>query len=195
MTFKFAHVIAAGSLCGSVQPSLPSQDGELVLRPWSEADADAVCRAYADPVLRRWQSRHLGTPQEAREWIAACARGWREERAAHWAVTEAVGGEVLGRMALRRMDLQCGLAECAYWVVSQARGKGVASRALATLADWALDEVGFHRLELVHSDRNEASCRVADRAGFAAEGVRRSAQLLEDGWHDMHQHARVQGDG
>lgn len=38
---------------------------------------------------------------------------------------------------------------------------------------------------------NAASCRVALKAGFAAEGTRRSAALHADGWHDMHLHARI----
>jgi hypothetical protein len=36
--------------------------------------------------------------------------------------------------------------------------------------------------------------RVAGKAGFAFEGTKRSAVLHQDGWHDMHLHARVQGD-
>ncbi|AJC54279.1 hypothetical protein GZL_01683 [Streptomyces sp. 769] len=32
------------------------------------------------------------------------------------------------------------------------------------------------------------------KAGLAAEGVRRSAELHLDGWHDMHEHGCVQGD-
>ncbi len=124
----------------------------------------------------------------------AAGRQWREERGAQWAVTSAVGGEVLGRVALRRMDLFQGLAECAYWVLPHARGQGVAPRSLTVLSIWSMKEAGFHRLELAHSDRNEASCKVATKAGFAFEGIRRSALLHEDGWHDMHLHARIQGD-
>ncbi|MGO8889299.1 MAG: GNAT family N-acetyltransferase [Streptosporangiaceae bacterium] len=41
---------------------------------------------------------------------------------------------------------------------------------------------------------NTASCRVAAKAGFAAEGIQRSAVLHADGWHDMHVHARISGD-
>jgi hypothetical protein len=36
-----------------------------------------------------------------------------------------------------------------------------------------------------------ASCRVAEKTGFAGEGVRRSAWLLADGRHDVHAHARL----
>ena len=50
------------------------------------------------------------------------------------------------------------------------------------------------RLEVWHSTRNAASCRVAEKAGFVAEGVKRHAVLHVDGWHDMHVHARIAGD-
>ncbi len=67
-------------------------------------------------------------------------------------------------------------------------------RGLAALSAWAFGEIGFHRLDLVHSVANTASCRVAAKVGFAAEGVQRSAVLHADGWHDMHVHARISGD-
>ncbi len=73
------------------------------------------------------------------------------ERAAQWAVADAGSGDVLGRVALRWMDLAHGLAEAAYWVLPHARGRGVAPRSLAAMTRWALDEAGFHRLELAHS--------------------------------------------
>ena len=47
------------------------------------------------------------------------------------------------------------------------------------------------RLENVHAVENMASCRVADKAGFALEGTLRSAMLHADGWHDMHLHAAI----
>ena len=38
---------------------------------------------------------------------------------------------------------------------------------------------------------NRASCRVAEKTGFAVEGMRRSAWLLADSRHDVHAHARL----
>lgn len=81
-----------------------------------------------------------------------------------------------------------------YWALPEARGQGVATAALGAVADWAVDDVGFHRLELHHSTTNAASCRVASKAALAAEGIRRAQALHLDGWHDMHAHARVAGD-
>ena len=42
---------------------------------------------------------------------------------------------------------------------------------------------------------NPGSCRVAVKAGFALEGTLRSAMRHPDGWHDMHLHGLVPGDG
>ncbi len=100
---------------------------------------------------------------------------------------------MLGRIALRAIDTEQGRAECAFWIRPEVRGNGLAGRALSALTAWAFDEVGFHRLLLVHSTANEASCRVATKAGFVSEGVERSSVLHSDGWHDMHIHSQIVG--
>ena len=89
------------------------------------------------------------------------------------------------------MDLEDGLAEIGYWVVPSARGRGIAPRALVAVSNWAIDELRLHRLELQHSTKNEASCRVAEKAGYPLESTKRSQALHDDGWHDMHLNVRV----
>jgi RimJ/RimL family protein N-acetyltransferase len=101
---------------------------------------------------------------------------------------------VLGRIALHGLNFDGGIADISYWVLPAARGAGVASRALSALTAWALDDIGFHRLQLDHSTRNHASCRVATKSGYLLEGTKRSAAVHDDGRHDMHLHARIQGD-
>ncbi|MFE7462706.1 GNAT family N-acetyltransferase [Streptomyces sp. NPDC057499] len=73
----------------------------------------------------------------------------------------------------------------------EARGRDVCSWAVARVASWAPEEAGSNRLELGHSTVNVASCRIAEKTGFALEGVRRQALLHADGWHDMHLHSRI----
>ena len=42
-----------------------------------------------------------------------------------------------------------------------------------------------------HSPGDPASCRVAEKSGFALEGTRVRSLLHDDGWHDMHLHGRT----
>jgi RimJ/RimL family protein N-acetyltransferase len=193
MPYLTSPVVAPGTLARTPQPALPAADG-LLLRPWRAADAPAVHAAFQDPVLRQWHIRSCASAEEAADWIAQWEQGWADERDAQWAVVDGAADELLGRVALRQVRLEDGVAEMAYWTVARARGRGVAVRATAALTHWAFEEIGFHRLELFHSTTNEASCRVAVKAGFALEGTKRSALLHPDGWHDMHFHARVRGD-
>ncbi len=79
-------------------------------------------------------------------------------------------------------------------MLPHARGRGVAHRALRTVTDWMFAHVGLHRVELLHSTRNLASCSVAEKAGYTLEGTKRRHTLHADGWHDMHLHARLSDD-
>jgi RimJ/RimL family protein N-acetyltransferase len=192
MPYLIRPVVPAGRMRDRSQPVLRAAGG-LILRPWEAGDAPVVLQAYQDPDIQQWNLRTFGSLAEAGDWIAQWQGRWLAERDGCWAVTDGAGA-VLGRVALRGIRLMDGVAECTYWTLPAARGRGVASRATVAVAHWALHDLGLHRLELRHSTANPASCRVAAKAGFALEGTLRSAMRHPDGWHDMHLHARLLGD-
>ncbi|WP_037670569.1 GNAT family N-acetyltransferase [Streptomyces griseus] len=193
MPYLTNPVLPPGTLNRAPQPVIPTGDG-LLLRPWRSEDAPAVHTAFQDPLLHQWHIRASDSVAEVATWIEGWIKAWPEERDAQWAVTDADSDQLLGRVALREIVLADGVAEVAYWTAAEARGKGVAARATSALTRWAFHEIGFHRLELMHAVANVASCRVAAKTGFALEGIKRSALLHPDGWHDVHVHARLQGD-
>ncbi len=211
-----AGAVPAGRLGGRVQPTL--RVDELCLRPWLDSDVDAVVEAYRDPDIQRWHVRTMAR-DEALSWLRSWSERWRAETGASWAITRRdvpagrevpvgpevladsewlrgrevpVGPEVLvGRVGLRTVNLAEGFAEVGYWTMPPARGQQIAGRAVRAMSDWLFGVVGLHRLELNHSTRNPASCRVAEKAGFDYEGTRRQQGWHADGWHDMHLHARL----
>jgi RimJ/RimL family protein N-acetyltransferase len=171
------------------QPEIHA-DG-VMLRPWQLSDRPTVLVAYADPAIRRWHCRSM-TDDEACDWVATWPGRWRKETGAGWAVVD--GSDVVGQVSLRRLVLQEGLAEVSYWVLPAARGRRIAARALSAVTAWSFAALRLHRVELYHSTSNVASCRVAQHAGFVAEGTKRSEARHADGWHDMHIHARLDTD-
>jgi [ribosomal protein S5]-alanine N-acetyltransferase len=179
-------VVPDGTLRDRPQPVLQA-GSRFTLRPWRAADAPIVAAAYDDPEIQQWHHRTMSR-DEASEWVAATAARWSAERDAEWAVVDGEG--VVGRVALRGIELAAGQAELSYWTLPRARRQGVASRAVSRIATWALEEVGLWRLEVRHSTRNDPSCRVATRAGFRWEAQLARQQLHADGWHDVHLHTR-----
>ncbi len=181
-----AAFLESGSLASHDQPIL--ETGELLLRHWDGRDAAAVVAAYSDPAIQQWHARTM-TTDEACAWIEHWPQRWAEESGAGWAIT--ADGVVQGQISLRRLHLHEGSAELSYWVLPPARGRAIAARAAEAITSWLFWNVGLHRLELAHSTRNGASCRVATKAGYALEGTKRQEALHADGWHDMHLHARL----
>jgi RimJ/RimL family protein N-acetyltransferase len=180
-------VVAAGTMAALAQPEIVGD--RVVLRPWRVGDLGTVLAGYADPDIQRWHVKSMDEA-EARAWIAHWPGRWAAESGAGWAITRD-GGAAAGQISLSRLDLGQGAASVSYWTLPEARGAGLAHRALEALAGWVFADLGVYRLQLSHSTVNRGSCRVAEKAGFAAEGVKRGAGWHADGWHDMHLHARL----
>ncbi|MGW2699169.1 GNAT family N-acetyltransferase [Streptomyces sp. NPDC001340] len=150
-------------------PSNPA----LLLRPWCPGDAAALVEAYRDAALRRWTSGVVEDEAGAARWIGEQARGWEERRRFAFAVVESGPGpeRVLGHAVLKFAEAPgASAAEVGYWTAAPARGRGVAPRALHALTEWAFAALGgdgLTRLELLHQADNAASCRVAQKCGYA----------------------------
>ncbi|MEU7148758.1 GNAT family N-acetyltransferase [Streptomyces sp. NPDC045456] len=165
----------------------------MQLRPWEVRDTGALAQSCLGPDVRRWNRPAHLTVESAREKINQWRGRWQSEDAAIWAVA-LEGGEVLGLIGLAGLDLPGGQGEFLYWLLPAGRGGGLMVEATIHVSRWALEDLGLHRLRIVHSVANTASCRTAGRAGLRLEGTMREALLHADGWHDEHFHARVQGD-
>ena len=74
-----------------------------------------------------------------------------------------------------------GYGELGYWTAADARGRGVATRAVALVRDWAHTALGLTTIEILPHRDNGASQRVAERAGFTATGEVRSAPRMPPG--------------
>ena len=163
---------------GSSPPVLG--DGVVRLEPLAPVHGSAMEALARDVDV----ARHTRVPEPVPdgfgvEWVDRYIAGWQAGERAGFAICDAASGEFLGFMALVSMDATTREAEAGYIVASEARGRGVATRALRILAAWAFDELGLERLELRVDTANAASARVAERAGFTREGVLRSMYVKE----------------
>ncbi|WP_028809750.1 GNAT family N-acetyltransferase [Streptomyces sp. 351MFTsu5.1] len=135
--FAFA-VVEEGALCGP--------DGAPVLVPES---------AHGRPVV--------GTSAVRQAEVGEVEGGGVE-------VGEVAAGErLVGHVVLKRPAPGGPSGEVGYWTAAHARGRAVAPRALDALTCWAFDAFagdGLVRLELLHSEDNIASCRVARKCGY-----------------------------
>ena len=174
-------------------PEPPLSDGVVTLRPPLPSDVPAVTRACQDPEIHRWLA-FLPSPyteDSGRYYVADAEAMWRRGRRASFVIVDA-DGVFLGTAALTFHD--DGVASVGYWLAAEARGRGAATRATSLIARWAFDAIGVERLELTTEPGNEASQRVAERAGFTREGVLRGHLKTPDGRRDSVVFARLPDD-
>ena len=92
-----------------------------------------------------------------------------------FAVADRASGDVVGSIALHVLDRELANVEVGYWTAAPARGRGLTTRALRLLSDWALREAGAQRVQLRADVLNTASLRVAEKAGYTREGTLRAS--------------------
>jgi RimJ/RimL family protein N-acetyltransferase len=143
----------------------------VTLRGWREEDIPAVTAICQDPEIPRWTNVPSPyTEDDARAFIGDVLAGRFHELAL--AVVDAPSDELLGAVGLRLPQAVVG--EVGYWVGAHARGRGVATRAVRLLCEWAFERLDLVRIKLHTLPGNRASERVAERAGFTREGLLRS---------------------
>lgn len=108
---------------------------------------------------------------------AAAGESWRfaivdgEELAGTIGVTNVIRGPVQG-------------AKVGYWVAHGRDGKGLASRAVGEVVEFAFERAGLHRLEAWTLVDNHASQRVLEKNGFTRFGLARALLLIDGEWRD-----------
>lgn len=146
----------------------------LLLRPWESGDIPQLLDIYRDPRMRQSSRNPLVTEQDGRRWLGVQQQGWTDGRRRSFAVLHPgpgdESGRVVGNVVLKGCQAGKAAAEVGYWTAPAARNRGVASQAVEMLTAWAFETFGaqdLQRLELFHQQGNLASCRVAQKSGYA----------------------------
>jgi RimJ/RimL family protein N-acetyltransferase len=146
------------------------------LVPFGAQHLAAFAPLTRDPDVLRY-TRFPDPPEEGfpREWLARYDAGRATQTKEAWAI-EDPGGALLGVTLAVDIDRAAGTAELGYLVDPAARGRGIATAAVALLTDWAQDE-GLTRLTLLIDATNAGSRRVAERTGYVLAGIDEDAEL------------------
>jgi RimJ/RimL family protein N-acetyltransferase len=154
-------------------PDPPLADGDVALRPWKRGDVEAVTAACQDPEIPRWTVvPKQYTERHARDFIAGTAADQAAGRELALAIVDR-DDRVLGAVGVTNFDWADHRCEIGYWVAAEARRRGIGARAARLLARWAVGTLGMERVELLAHPGNDASQRLAERAGFTREGTLR----------------------
>ena len=166
-----------------VPPEPPLTDGEIVLRMRREQDMGAIVAASRDPETQRRLNDGPLSEEAQRESLARVEHQWATGRGAPFVIADARDDRPLGLLNLQfREDAE--VANLAVSVFPEARGRGIAARALRLSALWGLRELGLARVAAEAAVDNHASIRAIEKAGFQREGTLRAHCKTRGERHD-----------
>jgi ribosomal-protein-serine acetyltransferase len=85
---------------------------------------------------------------------------------------------LIGGTLFRTFDAQAGVCEVGVWLAPEAEGRGLITRAVLHMIDWAIRVRGIARVEWRTATDNVRSKAAAQRLGMTFEGVMRSSFLI-----------------
>jgi RimJ/RimL family protein N-acetyltransferase len=161
-------------------PGLPQldqrlTDGTVALREWREADIGTMTSRLNEAEIARWtRVPSPYTVADAEDFLARKETQRLSGEELSIAIVSAATDELLGSISVRVASWEHLRGELGYLVFAHARGRDVATRAVGLLARFAFERLGLRRVEILTATGNRGSQRVAEKAGFAREGVLRS---------------------
>jgi RimJ/RimL family protein N-acetyltransferase len=142
------------------RPADGLSDGVVTLRSPDDEDLDAIAVGIRDPDVVRW----LGPPEGSAMDVLALNRRRAAAGSPTFCVCEG-GDRCVGLAWLNRDDADRSAGSVGYWLLPEARGRGIATRAVRLLVAWTRSH-GIRLVRLVTAADNASSRAVADRAGF-----------------------------
>lgn len=175
----------------------PVLEGDGVrLRPFAEHDLSRIVETCSDATTRHWLPALPDpyTETEARGFLAANAWAAATGRQVSWCAADPATDELVGNLAVLRMDDRTASGEIGYWAHPEARGRGLITAATRLAVQHAFRPVaegglGRRRLRLLAASGNGPSNAIARVAGFTHVGTERAAERLGDGsYDDLHRY-------
>jgi RimJ/RimL family protein N-acetyltransferase len=147
-------------------------DGLVMLRAPRAADVDAYARSATDPDIIEFTHVPLNfSLEEAMRFVATTDTEWESGLKARFAISFATSPERLaGSISLVHLDWDACTGEIGYWVLPEARGRGLAQRSVHLVTRWAFDVVGLVEIRANVFDGNDASWQVLMANGFRQVG-------------------------
>jgi RimJ/RimL family protein N-acetyltransferase len=94
-------------------------------------------------------------------------------------------GTLVGGTMFVAFDADAGTCEIGCWLEPAGQGRGLVTRAVRVLIDWAVHTRGIHRVEWHCRPDNTASGAVARRLGMRLDGVLREVYPYRGVRHDL----------
>ncbi len=164
------------------------QGNGFVIRGWKKGDEVSLQKNANNPSVSRFLLNRFPSPytmEAAIHWVNNLVD---QDPLVNFAIT--IDDQVVGGIGLElREDVYRKTALLGYWLSEELWGKGIVTEAVKLMTQYAFDHLDIIRLQAGVLDKNPASMRVLEKAGYTKEGVLRNAAIKRGDIMDEHVYA------
>ena len=161
-------------------PTPTLHTARLLMRPFTEADTDAIFTLHSNPVvLRYWDRPPWKQRAQAERFIAICPQMEQEGSGARLAIERAADGVFIGTINLFNWNPDYRSIKLGYCLDIGAWGQGFATEAARALLEWGFGTLDLNRVQAETDTRNTASHNVLEKLMFVHEGTLREDCIVD----------------
>lgn len=161
-------------------------DEEISLKLIELNDAERIFELI-DPsrsYLREWLP-WLDTStkvEDTKEFIKSCLKGYAENKS----ITTVIlyNEKIVGLASFNSINWSNKTAYIGYWLGEGYQGKGIMTKAVKALTNYAFKHLKLNKVEIRAAVENKKSRSIPERLGFVKEGTIRQAEWLYDHYVD-----------
>lgn len=160
-------------------------DESIELLPFGDADFELFLEIITCPQLME----HVYDPftyDEAKSSFAERVQPWmfESDKWLSFSITEIMSGNKLGYISLRVIDHKAKIAEVGFMLKASAQGKGIGSKALKLIKQYAFDTLMLNKLIGICSVHNAGSIKLLEKKGFLRESCLKQNTLIANQYVD-----------
>jgi len=153
-------------------------DHEFEIRPLELGEASALLDAVRASLVEigRWESWCVESYalEDASSFLRSVEKQWTEDTAYDFNVVSRSTGLVVGSVSINQINRRNQIGNVGCWTRTTHAHRGIATLAATAVSRFAFAQVGLTRLEIVASEHNIPSQRVAEKIGATFECLARN---------------------
>lgn len=157
-------------------------DQELRLKPLEMSDAAHIYKTIKTQrkYLQKWLpfvhfTRTIIDSEEYVSYVLNAPENHKEE-----VFTMLYHDEFCGIIGLKSVDWNNRRSEIGYWISEPFQGKGIVTRSVVKLLEYAFNELNLNRIQIKCAKGNIRSSNIPKRLGFSFEGIEREGEKYDN---------------
>ncbi|MBM3579788.1 MAG: GNAT family N-acetyltransferase, partial [Alphaproteobacteria bacterium] len=152
--------------------------GDVVLREKQEADVEDFFRYYTDPEVNKFILCQIPqTLEDSRRELHYWRSVFYQNDGIYFAIADKQSGRMIGSIGLTSLNTYQSRVEISYDLAQEYWRRGITSRAIKSVVDYAFDVLRVNRIEASVSCENLPSKNLLIKCGFTLEGILRQHRL------------------